>query len=133
MSLKPLINVVCAIIEEKGKILALRRKRGENMAGKWEFPGGKINDNEIPESSIIREIKEELNLTIHPANQLLPVNFEYPDFIIHLIPFRCLILEGDIILSVHDRIQWLEPKDYFTLNWCEADRILINRLSEMKF
>ncbi len=133
MSAKPLLEVVCAIIEENGKILAVRRKEGENMAGKWEFPGGKIKNDELPENSIIREIQEELAIRIIPQVQLLPVNHEYAEFKIHLIPYRCKLLSGNISLRVHDRFRWLLPGDYYTLNWCDADRIIVKQLSDNLF
>jgi 8-oxo-dGTP diphosphatase len=121
---KPVVEVVCAIIESEGKVLAVRRKKGEKMEGLWEFPGGKIQRDENLLSSITREIMEELGIIIEPVHQISPIKHEYPDFIIHLFPFRCIIKEGTIQLKVHDRMKWILPADFLKLSWCDADKLI---------
>ena len=128
-----MLKVVCAVIEKKKKVLAVKRKEGEHMAGKWEFPGGKIMDHELPEKSIIREIKEELNIAIEVADLLTTIDFEYTDFFIHLMAFKCLWIRGNIRLTVHDQYQWLPVIELPTLNWSEADAGIVKELLNQRF
>jgi 8-oxo-dGTP diphosphatase len=128
MRQKPVIYVVCAVIDHAGKILAVRRRKGEKMEGLWEFPGGKIEINEDPRISIIREISEELEVLVKPDHQMNSVIHDYPEFIIHLIPFHCYLLEGTIRLKVHDLYLWVLPSELYKINWCDADQKVIDEV-----
>ena len=59
--------VACALINEQGKVLINKRPKGKDYAGYWEFPGGKVEENETPEEAIIRELKEEINIDVSAA------------------------------------------------------------------
>lgn len=120
-----MINVTCAVIFHKEFILATRRSRGMHLAGKWEFPGGKIEKGETPDACIVREIQEELGIVVRPLEQLKSVEHHYPDKSIRLIPFLCEIVDGDISLAEHDKFLWIGKDDLLNLNWAEADRELI--------
>ena len=125
---KPVLNVVCAVIFNEKKILAVRRKKGERMEGLWEFPGGKIMEKETPEESLIREIREELLIGITPELRLETVDFEYKEFRIRLIPFQCQWDSSPITLTVHDRFEWLAPGELKKVNWSGADLVLVEAL-----
>jgi 8-oxo-dGTP diphosphatase len=125
---KPIVGVVCAIIEHQGNLLAVRRKKGEHMEGQWEFPGGKINKKEEIESSVKREVMEELGIIIEPVCQLRAIKHEYPEFIIKLIPFWCIIKDGKIKLKVHDLMKWVSPVNLLKVNWCKADLIVVHSI-----
>ena len=73
------IEVVAAIIYQDGKILATQRGYGDFKDG-WEFPGGKIEAGETAQEAIVREIKEELAVTIHPEKLITTVEYDYPKF-----------------------------------------------------
>ena len=73
------IEVVAAIIVKDGKILATQRGYGEYKDG-WEFPGGKVQQGETAEEAIVREIEEELRVTIHPDKFVTTVDYDYPNF-----------------------------------------------------
>lgn len=122
-----MLKVSCAIIESDGKILAAQR--GENMrnAGKWEFPGGKIEEGESAEACIIREIKEELMIDIEVLAQEEAVNYVYPDFKICLIPFRCKQIGGNITLNEHQSISWKSPHKLEDLDWSSADILVMKQ------
>lgn len=87
----------------------------------WEFPGGKIQEGESEEACLIREIKEELDITVHPTQRLTPNIHHYADKSIKLIPYLCDITDGTIVLKEHKALRWLERGDLLQLNWCEAD------------
>lgn len=94
---------------------------------KWEFPGGKIEDNETAEECLIREIKEELNIEIEITGSLSPNDHQYPDKLIRLIPFICRQKDGELILKEHADYKWLDAKDLLDLDWAEADVPIIEQ------
>ncbi|RZK74779.1 MAG: (deoxy)nucleoside triphosphate pyrophosphohydrolase [Pedobacter sp.] len=117
-----MIQVSCAIIvSEDRKILVTQRSASMSLPLKWEFPGGKIEKEESPEQTIVREIKEELNIEISMSNKLPSVTHHYENFSIILIPFICKIEHGEIKLSEHQAFRWLNPNKLLDLDWAEAD------------
>ncbi len=115
------IRVTCAIIVRNGKLLAAQRGQGSSHAGKWEFPGGKIEPGETPQQCIIREIREELNIEVSVLEKLPAFSHQYPDKVIELLAFICTCKDEIIIPGEHQRIVWLSPGDLGCLNWSEAD------------
>lgn len=126
-----MIEVCCAIICEGSKFLAVQKGSGSSHPMKWEFPGGKIQENETPEHCILREIKEELGIEIQILEQLNSVKFNYPDKCILLIPFLCLAISGQITLTEHVKIKWFEYDQWKTIDWVDADAELISKNQEL--
>lgn len=114
-------KVTCAIIENQGKILVAQRSEKMSLPMKWEFPGGKIEDGELPEECIKREIKEEMDIQILVKNKLKSTIHSYGDKTIELIPFICEIEEGELQLKEHRAIVWKKPIELEDLDWAEAD------------
>lgn len=115
-------DVACAIIKNtKGEILVTQRSTSMRLPLKWEFPGGKVEENETAEECLFREIKEELDIEITVLKRLTSINYHYDDFSIHLIPFICMMSSGTIKLSEHSNYLWLETKNLKNLDWAEAD------------
>ncbi len=104
-----------------GRFLACQRPQGKHLGGLWEFPGGKIDPGETAESALIREISEELAITIEVDRPLQAVVCNYGMKRIRLHPFRCRILRGEPHPMEHERIQWCAPEDFDSLPWAEAD------------
>ena len=125
-----MIDVSCAVIVHDGKVLAVQRGPETDHPFQWEFPGGKIRNNETPEESIRREILEELSVEIEISEKLLPIEYDYQIKQIRLIPFVCSIKKGDIQLTEHVALQWILQNETETLNWSEADMKLIDTNSE---
>jgi 8-oxo-dGTP diphosphatase len=99
---------------------------------KWEFPGGKIESNESPESCIVREIQEELNITICPIRQLADVTYQNENFSIVLIPFVCKMVGGDLSATEHTEIRWLTPNELPQLDWAQADQPIVDEIKNWK-
>ncbi|WP_316820966.1 (deoxy)nucleoside triphosphate pyrophosphohydrolase [Pedobacter gandavensis] len=117
-----MIEVCCAIIiNEEGLVLVTQRSATMSMPLKMEFPGGKIEPGERPEACLIREIKEELDLTIEIIAKGQEVIHDYPAFSISLLPFVCRIVEGSLLLKEHAAYAWMEPSDLLNCDWAEAD------------
>jgi len=112
------MKVACAIIEEHGKILLVRRSSSMNLPGKWELPGGKIETHESSSECIHREILEELGIKLNIV-EILPASVTGE---IELIPFRSVISGGFLKLAEHDSFQWIDPGKYQEFDLSPADR-----------
>ena len=123
------LNVVAAIIKKDDKILATKRGYGE-FINMWEFPGGKIEDDESKEEALIREIREELDCTIKPTKFALDLEYQYPAFYLKMSCFEAVITEGTPKLLEHNDAKWLTKKDLDSLNWIPADLQIIDYLKE---
>lgn len=115
------IKVTCAIIEFENLVLTVQRSSSMSLPLKWEFPGGKIENDESEEECVLREIKEELNLEIAILKRLNSSIFDYPNISIELIPFIAKQVSGQIILNEHAAFKYIEKEELLNLDWAEAD------------
>lgn len=133
--MKILLVVAAALINEEGKILLAQRPEGKRLAGKWEFPGGKVEDEETPESAIIRELKEELGIEVVQEN-LEPFYFlshPYPEFSFHLLMpvYICRKWHGVAQPLEHSALCWEFAGNMHKLEMIEADIELVQRLKKV--
>ncbi len=119
--MKHIGDVVCAIIERDGCFLIAQRPTEHLLAGKWEFPGGKISTGESPTEAIKREILEELHIDIDVHDPLMPNHHRYPTFSLNLIPFLCSIKSGTPQLTEHQQIAWVTSQSVKEYEMSEAD------------
>ena len=123
------LNVVAAIIKKENKILATKRGYGE-FINMWEFPGGKIENNETKEKALIREIKEELDCTIKPTKFAMNLEYQYPTFYLKMDCFEAIITEGTPKLLEHNDARWLTKQQLDSINWIPADIKIVDSLKE---
>ncbi|APC78517.1 TPA: 8-oxo-dGTP diphosphatase MutT [Clostridium botulinum] len=123
-------EVTAAIIINKDLILIARRGKDEKLAGKWEFPGGKIEDGETSQQCLRREIKEELNIDVKVGNFFEESIYVYPDGEIKLLAYFTKIINGNIKLSVHDEVKWVSTKEMDKFDFAPADIKLVEKLKE---
>ena len=117
-----MLLVTCAIIiNSQNQILVTQRSSTMHLPLKWEFPGGKIEENETPDACLIREIREELNIDIEIIVGLSPNDHQYADKSIRLIPFICKQTGGEIELKEHAEYKWLDRTNLLDLDWAAAD------------
>ena len=121
------IRVVAAVIKDKNKIFCTQRGYGE-FKGYWEFPGGKIEENETPQEALKREIKEELTIDIEVGDLIDTVEYDYPEFHLSMDCFYAEIISGQIELKEHDNALWLERDNLKAVRWLPADEDLINKV-----
>ena len=114
-------NVVAAIIKKDNHFLIVKRNRKKHLGLKWEFPGGKVKENETFEEALIREIKEELNIKISLQDKLAEEKYkdEKIDIVLHY--FLCTQEDGTIELNEHEDLAWVEKKDFDKYNFAEGD------------
>lgn len=114
-------QVTAAVIEKDGKILLAQRKRGDVLAGKWEFPGGKVEPGETPEQCLRRELMEEFGVDTRIGGFVCSSRFEYKHLPIELLVYRAAHLSGEFKLNEHDRIAWVAPADLAKYDLSSAD------------
>lgn len=114
------IQVVGAVIIKNNLIYASQRGYGDFKDG-WEFPGGKIEEGELPEDALKREIKEELDADISVNDYLGKVEYQYPKFNLNLHIYTCSIISGDLKMLEAEGEKWFELKDIDNINWLPAD------------
>lgn len=124
------IEVVAAIIYKEGTFLATQRGYGE-FKGLWEFPGGKIKTGETPQEALIREIKEELDITINVNRFICTTEYDYPQFHLTMHSYLCDIASGNMILKEHLSNLWLQKEDLNKVNWLPADKEVVKVLKSI--
>lgn len=127
---KKKIEVVAAVIMHNQKILCVQRSENKYayISKKFEFPGGKMEEGETKKQTIIREIKEELNMDIIPIKELNTVEHEYPDFNLKMHSFISECLSTEVFLSEHIDYKWLSVSELETLDWAAADLPIVEQL-----
>ena len=128
-----LFVVAAALTNQAGEILLQKRPEGRQMAGLWEFPGGKVERGESPESALTRELKEELGIDVEPQN-LIPFTFASEplgDKNLLLLLYRCHSWLGQVEALDAAEIQWLLPQDMHGLPMPPADVPLVLALENI--
>lgn len=121
-------EVSAAIIIRDQKVLMARRAEGESLAGFWEFPGGKREADETIGDCLIREIREELALNIKVLGEFGVSDYQYPGGEIRLIGLLAEIKNGEISMTVHDAVEWIELRKVLDYKLAPADIPLAEKL-----
>jgi 8-oxo-dGTP diphosphatase len=130
---KLLLVAACALIDADGRVLLARRPAGKDMAGLWEFPGGKVDPGERPEVTLIRELKEELGIDVQEAC-LAPLTFAshpYPQFQLMMPLWVCRRWEGEVKALEGQELAWVRPNRLRDYPMPPADEPLIPHLIEL--
>jgi 8-oxo-dGTP diphosphatase len=131
--MKLVLVAACALIDPDGRVLIAERPAGKSMAGLWEFPGGKVETGERPEETVIRELHEELGITVKEPC-LAPFAFAshaYADFHLLMPLYVCRRWEGTPTALEHAAIKWVRPKDMGQYPMPPADLPLIPMLRDL--
>ena len=121
-------EVVAALIWDKDKFMICQRPATKSCALLWEFVGGKVEPGETEEQALIRECREELNITVSVGDVFTEVVHEYPDITVHLTLFNAEISEGVPELLEHNDLRWITPPEIPSYNFCPADKDILKKI-----
>jgi len=125
------VDVVAALIWEKDKFLICQRPATKARGLLWEFVGGKVEKGESLPQALIRECREELDITVKVGREFMQVIHEYPDILIRLTLFHCTIPEGFPKALEHNDIRWIHPGEIDLFEFCPADADILKKLKHL--
>ena len=131
--MKLLLVVACALIDADNRVLVTQRPEGKALVGLWEFPGGKLEPGERPEPALIRELSEELGITVK-EDCLAPLTFAsyaYPEFHLLMPLYICRRWEGMATSREGQALKWVRPGKLRDLAMPPADEPLIPSLIDL--
>ena len=123
------VNVVAAIIRDGNRIFATQRGYGK-YKDFWEFPGGKIEENETPEDALKREIREELDTEILVEALIDTVEYDYPEFHLSMKCYWAKVVTGSLYLKEHEAARWLGADELHCVEWLPADLTLLESIKK---
>lgn len=125
--------VAAALVDKEGRVLLAQRPEGKKLAGLWEFPGGKIEQGETPETALVRELHEELGIDTRESC-LAPLTFashRYDDFHLFMPLYVCRVWKGFVEPKEGQQVAWVFPKDFDQYPMPPADIPLVPVLREL--
>ncbi len=129
---RPATDVACLVLTDRlGRVLAARRPPHKTLGGLWEFPGGKIDPGESPETALRRELREELALEVGPLKPMTAREHRYPFGTIRLWPLRARWQAEelpDLTLHEHTAVRWVGRHDAGRLGWASADLPVLDEI-----
>ena len=128
---RQIVPVVAALIWDGDRFLICQRPANKARGLLWEFVGGKVEAGETKEQALVRECKEELNITLAVGSVFMEVVHEYPDITVHLTLFNAAIVGGQPQLLEHNDIRWIAPSEIPQYDFCPADKDILERIIEI--
>ena len=123
-------TVAAAVIEREGKILICRRRSDQAHAGKWEFPGGKLERGEQARAAVVRELREELAIEARVDSEIERYRYEYPGRKpIELVFFRVTEFDGEPRYDEFAEVRWADRRDLPAFDFLEGDVEFVRRLA----
>ena len=123
-------EVVAALIWDGNRFMICQRPSHKARGLLWEFVGGKVEKGETKEEALIRECREELNITIGVKYVFMDVVHEYPDILVHLTLFNAVIEEGIPEKLEHNDIKWITPAEIPLYDFCPADKDILAKITK---
>ncbi len=129
------IKVVAGLILQNDKLLICQRPKFKEHPFKWEFPGGKIKNDETNEEALAREIYEELSINIINCEELISYNFDYKDLNKKVLIYFYSVnnFSGEVLNNFHKELKWIEIKDIREYDFLEGDLKIIDYISSNAF
>ncbi|AFU18121.1 MutT/nudix family protein (plasmid) [Bacillus thuringiensis MC28] len=128
--MKKKVSVVGAVIfNEKNELLCALRSPKMSLPNYWEFMGRKINEGEMPQEALVREIKEELGCLINVGEKIEEVDYEYENIMVHLVTYKANIKSGIPKALEHAELKWVQSEKLLELKWALVDIPTVKLLS----
>jgi 8-oxo-dGTP diphosphatase len=123
--------VAAALYDAHGRVLIAQRPPGKHMAGRWEFPGGKVGTGETDQQALTRELTEELGISVSAARPLLTISHDYPDRSVELSMWVVERYTGEPRSLDGQQLKWVPPTALLEEDVLEADRPFIEALQQL--
>ena len=124
-------EVVAALIWDGNRFMACQRPAHKTRGLLWEFVGGKVEPGETRQEALIRECREELDITVSAGDIFMEVIHEYPDLTVHLTLFYATILDGEPKALEHNDIRFITVDEIDQYSFCPADKEILERLKSL--
>lgn len=124
-------EVVAALIWDHDRFMICQRPAYKARGLLWEFVGGKVEPGETKPQALIRECREELDITVAPAEPFMELTHAYPDLTIHLSLYHCTIAAGTPRLLEHNDLRWILPSEIPQYEFCPADAEILKRIQSV--
>ncbi len=121
-------EVVAALIWDEKRFLICQRPKNKARGLLWEFVGGKVEPGETKPQALIRECKEELDITVSGGDIFMEVTHTYPDLTVHLTLFHARIANGTPKMLEHKDMRWITPEEIPAYEFCPADEVILEKL-----
>lgn len=125
-----MVEVVAALIWDGDRFMICQRPAHKARGLLWEFVGGKVEPGETKEQALVRECREELDVTVDVGEAFMEVTHEYPDLTVHLTLFNASIVSGTPKKLEHNDIRWIAVGQIPQYDFCPADDEILQRLME---
>ena len=124
------VRVVAAVIRDGDKVFSTARGYGK-YKGWWEFPGGKVEEGELPQQALVREIREELTAEIEVGERIGTIEYDYPEFHLSMECFWAKVVSGHLELKEAEDARWLLADELEEVKWLPADLELIDPIKQV--
>ena len=129
------VSVVAAVIirdsPEGGRCVFATQRGYGDWRGYWEFPGGKVEQGESPESALQREIREELATQVNVGGHIGNVEYDYPAFHLSMRCYACTVASGRLELLEHENAAWLTCETLRSVKWLPADMLILDKVQAL--
>lgn len=123
-----MLEVVAALIWQGNAFLICQRPQGKHLELLWEFVGGKVEPGETKAQALVREVQEELGMTVSVTREFMQVTHAYADKTIHLTVFCATITQGQPQLLEHHAMRWIGVDEMEAYDFCPADDAILQQI-----
>lgn len=124
-------RVIAAVIEKDGRYLIAQRAQKDDLYGKWEFPGGKMEPGETDHETLTRELIEEFSILPHIGSHIVTIEFTHKEKLMHMVMYHVKSFKGELQVNEHQQIRWVLPTEFSQYEFPEPDRPVIYLLTQV--